>query len=126
MTIGDAPTFHGPPVSLSWEYNPNATEERELEQYEDYRKSVPRREKKAMRLPPVIRQHLLTENMGYSRGQIKGATDEAKRCAKQRQKTVERLRLQPVEEAFEKIKRFRKRNLRRERGECVECVSGIW
>jgi len=118
VTIGDAPTSNGPPVSLSWEYDPNATEGHQIDHYEHYRNKIaPRRDKKEMLLPSAIRQNKLMTEMGYSRGEIREATEEAKRCAKQREKTVKRLGLQPVEEALEKIQRFfsfGKRNRQRE------------
>lgn len=115
VTLGDAPTSNGPPVCLSWEYDPNATEEHAIDHYEHYRnKDAPRRNKQEMLMPPAHRQYLLMKEMGFSRGQIKGAIEEAKRCAKQRKKTVKgvKLGLQPVEEALEKTKRklsFRKK-----------------
>ncbi len=37
VTLGDAPTSNGPPISLSWEYDPSATEEYHVDYYENYR-----------------------------------------------------------------------------------------
>lgn len=108
VTIGDAPTSNGPAVALSWDYDPSATEEHEIDHYETYRTDeAPRRNKQEMLMPPAHRQYLLMREMGFSRAEIKEAMEEAKRVARQRQKTVKGIRmgLQPMEEALEKTRR---------------------
>jgi len=94
VTLGDVLTSNEPPVCLSWEYDPNATEEHVIDHYEHYRnKDASRRNKQEMLMPPTHRQYLLMKEMGFLRGQIKGAMEEAKRCAKQREKTMKGVKL---------------------------------
>mmetsp|Transcript_24566 Transcript_24566/g.40271 ORF Transcript_24566/g.40271 Transcript_24566/m.40271 type:complete len:353 (-) Transcript_24566:158-1216(-) len=109
VTLGDAPTSNGPAISLDWEYDPTATAQYEIDHYENYRTDeAPRRKKQEMRMPPMHRQYLLMREAGFTRGEIKDAMEEAKRVAKQRQKTAKGARLgfvQPVEEVLEKTRR---------------------
>jgi len=81
------------------------TEEHEINSYEFSRDF--RREKHEMVMPPELRQHLLTHDAGFSREQIRGAMKEARRVAKQRERTIKVVKygLQPLEEALEKTKR---------------------
>lgn len=115
VTLGTAPTACGPPVTLDWEYDPSATEQHSLEQYEAYRSSeAPRRSKREMLMPPMHRHYLLMREAGCTKSEIKEATEEAKRVGRQRENTVRGLRfgfMQPMEEVLEKTKRkiFRKR-----------------
>lgn len=110
ITLGDAPTSYGPPVQLDWEYDPSATTSYDIDNYEMYRTDeAPRRNRQEMLMPPMQRQYLLMREHGFTRGQIKTAMDEAKRVAKQREKTV-KLGLygfvEPMEEVLEKTRRM--------------------
>mmetsp|Transcript_23375 Transcript_23375/g.50488 ORF Transcript_23375/g.50488 Transcript_23375/m.50488 type:complete len:575 (+) Transcript_23375:456-2180(+) len=107
VTLGDAPTSNGPPVSLGWDYDPDATVEQSIDHYENYRAEAPRRNKHEMLMPAAHREYLLMREAGFSRGEIKVAMYEAQRTAKQREKTVRgvMLGLQPVQEVLEKTKR---------------------
>ena len=60
-----------------------------------------------MLMPPLHRQYLLMREAGFTRGQIKIASDKAKRAAKQREKTSRRVTkgLQPYDEMIEKMNR---------------------
>jgi len=107
VTLGDAPTSNGPPVSLGWDYDPDATVEQSIDHYENYRAEAPRRNKHEMLMPAAHREYLLMREAGFSRGEIKVAMYEAQRTAKQREKTLKgvMLGLQPVQEVLEKTKR---------------------
>mmetsp|Transcript_16324 Transcript_16324/g.39057 ORF Transcript_16324/g.39057 Transcript_16324/m.39057 type:complete len:402 (+) Transcript_16324:302-1507(+) len=108
VTLGDAPTTNGPAVSLDWEYDPSATTEFDLEEYEMYRTDeAPRRNRNEMIMPSSHRQYLLMREAGFTRGQLKVAMDEAKRAAKRREKTIklDKYGLQTVDEALEKTRR---------------------
>ena len=67
----------------------------------------PRRSRCELFMPPVHRQYLLMREAGFTRGQIKMASVEAKRAAKQREKTSRRVvkGLQPYDEMVEKMNR---------------------
>ena len=109
VTLGDAPTSYGPPVSLDWEYDPAATAEYDLETYEEYRTdSAPRRNRQQMLMPPMHRQYLLMREAGFTKGEIQVAMEEAKKVARNREKTKKMSRvkgMERVEEALEKTKR---------------------
>jgi len=104
VTLGNTPTQNGPPVSLDWEYDPAATQEHCIEEYEADRAGN-RHQKHEMRMPKFHREYLLMHEAGFSGGEIKNAMEEARRCARQREKTARRsIKFQPAEEAFEKAK----------------------
>lgn len=108
VTLGDAPTSCGPPISLDWEYDPTRTAEYDIDHYENFRTDeAPRRNRKEMLMPANHRQYLLMREAGFTRGEINAAMEEAKRVAKRRAKTVKgvRLGLQPVEEVLESTRR---------------------
>jgi hypothetical protein len=92
VTLGNAnaPTFHGPPVSLvlDWDYDPAETETYEVDVYEHHRHA--RRTQSELVIPPSHREYRLMQ-LGFSRSQIKYAMEEAKRAAKEREKTVQSL-----------------------------------
>eukprot|EP00804_Cyclotella_cryptica_P014464 CCRYP_004798-RA/>CCRYP_004798-RA protein AED:0.12 eAED:0.12 QI:0/-1/0/1/-1/1/1/0/389 len=99
VTLGDAPTSNGPAISLDWEYDPQSTVI-QIDDYENERIST-RRSKHEMLMPPSYRQYLLMREAGFSRGEIQRAVDQARRIAKERDRTRRNLALQPVEEALE-------------------------
>jgi len=103
ITAGDAPTPNGVPLSLDWEYDPNATQTIDVETYESNRGA--RRQKHEMFVPNQYRVYLLMREAGLSRQQIKMSIDESQRAFKARQKTAKNLKMQPVEEALEKTRR---------------------
>ena len=105
VTVGDAPTSHGPPVSLDWEYDPNPTSY-DIDYYESYRSNeAPRRNKAELLMPASHRRDLLNQEWGYSRGQVDRAAVAAKKVAEERKKTIQNLKLQPMEEAIETTKK---------------------
>jgi len=112
VTLGNAPTQNGPPVTLDWDYDPTATKELCLEEYEADR-SGNRRQKHEMHMPKSHREYLLMREAGFSRRDIEDAMNEAKRCARQRAKTARKsVKILQMEEALEKAKRtlsFRKK-----------------
>jgi hypothetical protein len=98
VTLGDTPTLTGPPISLDWKYDPQATQVHDIDQYEQHRSvtpdnptpSNPRRTKDELFIHPSHRQYLLMRDAGFSRMQIMLATEEAQRAAKERQKSAKR------------------------------------
>ncbi|KAL9189964.1 hypothetical protein ACHAXT_009639 [Thalassiosira profunda] len=108
VTLGDAPTPNGAPVSLDWTYDPSATESYNVDYYEQFRTDeAPRRARHEMHMSPMQRQFLLMREAGCTRGQIRQAAEECRRAALRREKTNRntRLGLMPVEEAWEKTRR---------------------
>ena len=104
VTLGDAPTQNGPPISLDWNYDPDATEEFDIDHYENIRHYT-RRSRSEMVMPPSYRQYLLMREAGFNRNEIRNAMEEAKRTARQRERTVRGLKWQPAEEMVEKARR---------------------
>lgn len=98
VTLGDTPTLSGPPISLDWKYDPQATQVHEIENYEQLRSVTaenptpvnPRRSGDELFIPPSSRHYLLMRDAGFSRMQIKSATEEAQRAAKEREKGAKR------------------------------------
>lgn len=103
ITVGDAPTPNGVPLSLDWEYDPSETETYDVNDYESNRGT--RREKHEMYVPNQYRVYLLMRDAGVSRREIKMAIEESRSSFKRRQQTVKNLKMQPVEEALEMTKR---------------------
>lgn len=103
MTAGDAPTPNGVPLSLDWEYDPEATQTIDVETYEASRGV--RRSKQEMFVPNQYRVYLLMRDSGLSRRDIKLAIADSQRAFKNRQKTAKNLKMQPLEEAMEKTTR---------------------
>ena len=86
VTLGDAPTFNGCPITLGWDYDPAETETYDVDVYEHNR--CGRRAKIELLIPPSHRESLLIQS-GFSRSQIKCAIKEAKQAAKDREKTAQ-------------------------------------
>lgn len=103
VTAGDAPTPNGVPLSLDWEYDPQATQTVDVDTYEANRGV--RRSKQEMFVPNQYRVYLLMRDAGLSRRDIKLAIDDSQRAFKNRQKTTKNLKMQPLEEAMEKTAR---------------------
>ena len=104
VTLGDAPCSNA--ISLDWKYDPTATEQHDIDQYEQYRTDeAPRRVRSELVMPPAHRNYLLMREAGFSRHEINAAMKEAMRVAKQREKTARHVKFQPYEEMLEKTKR---------------------
>ena len=101
VTLGDAPTSHGPPVSLDWDYDPKP-EVIPLDSYEEHRE---RRSRHEMLMPASHRKYLLMREAGFSRSEIQRAVEDARQIVKGRERTRKNLCLMPVEEAWEGTKR---------------------
>jgi hypothetical protein len=86
ITLGDAPTRNGPPISLDWKYDPTETETYDVDAYEHCRHH--RRTKIELLMPPSHREDLVRD-AGFSRNQIKLAKEEAQRALKQREKNAQ-------------------------------------
>ena len=103
VTLGDAPTSHGPPVSLDWDYHPEP-EVIEIDSYEHHREHE-RRSRNEMLMPASHRKYLLMREAGFTRSEIQRAVEDARLIVKGRERTRKNLRLMPVEEAWEGTKR---------------------
>ncbi len=120
VTLGDTPTLSGPPISLDWKYDPQATQVHDIENYEQLRSATaenptpanPRRSGEELFIPALSRQYLLMRDAGFSRMQIKNATEEAQRTAKERQKGAKRsVRLdEMLEKANGRFRTWQKKN----------------
>lgn len=113
VTLGDAATSSGPPVSLDWQYDPQP-QVIEIESYENHKTHRCREE---LVMPASDRKYLLMREAGFTRSEIQKAIDEAKRTAKRREWTKKNLHLQPVEEALESTKRRFGKLIRKNIGE---------
>ena len=106
VTLGDAPCSNA--ISLDWKYDPTATEQHNIDQYERYRTDeAPRRVRSELVMTPAHRKYLLMREAGFSRHEINAAMKEARRVAKQREQTARYVRrgYQPYEEMLERTKR---------------------
>jgi len=87
ITLGDTPMLKGPPISLDWS-NHTSTEVHDIENYEKIRSVTaenptplnPRRTKNELFIRPSHRQDLLMLDAGFSRTQVRIATEEAERA----------------------------------------------
>lgn len=113
VTLGDAATSNGPPVSLDWQYDPQS-QVIEIDTYENHKTPRSRQE---LVMPASHRKYLLMREAGFTRSEIQRAMDEAKMTAKRRERTKKTLHLQPLEEALEGTKRKIGRFIRKNSGE---------
>lgn len=111
VTLGDAVTPHA--ISLDWKYDPSATKQHDIDEYELQRTdSNPRRSKLDFHMPPLHRQYILMREAGLTRREIHAAMVEAKRVAKYRVRNARGP--QKYEEMVEKTRRkFEKMSGRR-------------
>jgi len=123
ITLGDAPTSSGPPISLDWKYNPAETRECTVDAYEsevnnesafshqvhddDPATSRQRRLGRELWMTPIDRQYLLMREWGYSRTEIDRAMKEARKVSQRRAQTAKKAKmgLEPLEEVLEKARR---------------------
>lgn len=96
--LGDNVTVMGPPISISWEHDVESVYE--LEDYEDACKYT-RRTQAELKMPSRYRDEIL-RGYGYTRKEIQGACKKSTIARNQRKRTIETIRLQPLEELFEK------------------------
>ena len=104
--LGDNVTVMGPPISLSWEY-----EDESVYDLEEYLIAVQdsKRIQAELKIPSMHRDMMLRES-GYSRKEIQTACKKSTIARNQRKRTIETLKLQPLEEFFEKVKKNGKKN----------------
>ncbi|KAL3763776.1 hypothetical protein ACHAW5_000349 [Stephanodiscus triporus] len=114
ITLGDAPTVNGPPISLDWKYDPAETRRCSIDAYEnetndDARECTRRlrRDRQELLMPSSHRQYLLMREWGFSRGEIEGAMKEARRASQRRARTVRNARngFDLLEESFETVRK---------------------
>jgi len=96
--LGDNVTVMGPPISISWQHDVESVYE--LEDYEDACKYT-RRTQAELKMPSRYRDEIL-RGYGYSRKEIQGACKKSTIARNQRKRTIETIRLQPLEELLEK------------------------
>ena len=98
VTLGVCPTINGPTISLDYNYVPHTTVH-DIENYEQLRTVTPenptplnpRRKGDELFIQPSRRQYLLMRDAGFSKMQIKQATEEAQHAARERNKGAKRL-----------------------------------
>jgi len=118
MTLGDHPAAKsGPPVTLSWNYNPSHAVV-SVDDFETYR--PPRRSRSQIYIPPRRREDMLRNDLGIGNKQLQRARVEVSKIREQRQKTVATLHNAHVEEAMEKARRKIKRFVSRKSKEKEE------
>lgn len=106
ITLGDAPSSTGPPISLDWGYDPKSTATYDVDYYESYRSNeAPRRTKLELLMPASHRRELLMSEAGCTRVQIDQALMEARKVVKARNTTIKNLAWQPMQEVLESTKR---------------------
>jgi len=104
--LGDNVTVMGPPISLSWDYDDESVYD-----LEEYLIAVQdsKRIQAELKIPSMHRDMMLRES-GYSRKEIQTACKKSTIARNQRKRTIETLKLQPLEEFFEKVKKNGKKN----------------
>ena len=104
--LGDNVTVMGPPISLSWDY-----EDESVYDLEEYLIAVQdsKRIQAELKIPSMHRDMMLRES-GYSRKEIQTACKKSTIARNQRKRTIETLKLQPLEEFIEKVKKNGKKN----------------
>lgn len=107
--LGDNVTVMGPPIGLSWEHQEEIVYD--LKEYDDAVQDT-RRTQSELKMPSSHRDKILRD-MGYSRQDIQHAIKKSNIARSQRKRTVETLKLQPLQEAFEKIVRAGSKPLRK-------------
>jgi len=107
--LGDNVTVMGPPIGLAWEHQDETVYD--LREYDDACQYT-RRTQSELKMPSKYRDQILKEG-GYSRVEIQQAVKKSNIARNQRKRTVETLKLQPLQEAFEKIVRVGKKPLRK-------------
>jgi len=98
VTLGVCHTINGPTISLDYNYVPHTTVH-DIENYEQLRTVTPenptplnpRRKGDELFIQPSRRQYLLMRDAGFSKMQIKQATEEAQHAARERNKGAKRL-----------------------------------
>jgi len=107
--LGDNVTVMGPPIGLAWEYQDECVYD--LVEYDDAMQNS-RRTQSELKMPSKYRIEILKEG-GFSRQDIQEAVKRANIARNQRKRTVETLKLQPLQEAFEKAVRFGKNPMKK-------------
>jgi len=107
--LGDNVTVSGPPISLSWKHQDEIVYD--LLEYDDACRDT-RRTQSELKMPSAHRDQILRE-VGYSRQDIQQAVKKSNIARIRRRRTVETLKLQPLQEAFERCIRVGKKPLRK-------------
>lgn len=107
--LGDNITVMGPPIGLSWEHQEEVVYD--LIEYDEACQDT-RRTQSELKMPSSHRDKILRD-MGYSRKDIQHAIKKSNVARGQRKRTVETLKLQPLQEMFEKVVRVGSKPLRK-------------
>jgi len=107
--LGDNVTVSGPPISLSWKHQDEIVYD--LLEYDDACRDT-RRTQSELKMPSAHRDQILRE-VGYSRQDIQQAVKKSNIARIRRRRTVETLKLQPLQEAFERCISVGKKPLRK-------------
>lgn len=117
--LGDNVTVKGAPISLSWRHQDEKVFE--IEEYEEAIQDT-RRTQSELKMPSSHRDKILKDS-GYSRKEIQEAIKNSNIARNQRRRTVETLKLQPLQEAFEKVVRVGKNPLRKSKKNRTERLA---
>ena len=101
--LGDNPsTTSGPPIGISWIYDPKETIVVDLDLYECDREGS-RRNKRDLAIPPDVREEMLRE-VGYSRNEIANAVRRARKEKNQRSASIQQQKFDPILERVDTVK----------------------
>lgn len=122
ILLGDNVTVKGPPISIDWEH----IDEKSfgLEDYEEACKYT-RRTQVELKMPSKHREEILRE-IGYSRQEIQKSVKKSNIARHKRKRTVETLKLQPLQEAFEKMLKLGKKPLGRKKKARKTCEGTVY
>jgi hypothetical protein len=101
ICLGDNVTSAGAPVTISWDYQSEASYS--VEEYDDAL-TMPRRSKSQLQMPVSYREELL-RTLGYSRKEIDEASRQSAKTRYKRRQTNQRMAHQQYDEFIEKVGR---------------------
>lgn len=117
--LGDNVTVMGPPIGLDWEYQDEIVYD--LAEYDDAMQNS-RRTQSELKMPSKHRLEILKQG-GFSKIDIQNAVKRSNIARNQRKRTVETLKLQPLQEGFEKLMRIGKKPLSKKKDIHLERYS---
>lgn len=112
IVLGDNPsTSSGPPIGIGWEFD-TTTLVSDVDSYEarrdgdggEERRGTLRRSKSELRIPREVRDYMLVRS-GYSRQEIRSATQEAKKERDRRFASLRRQRFDPIVHGLDDARR---------------------
>ena len=121
ICMGDNPScMEGPPISIAWQASHTTTVDLSSNHSADdngnsspqstssssHHQQPPRRSLVQLHLTSLDRDMALRYQGGYSRAEIRKRTKPIKVIQRQRRNTIARMRLQPIQQAWEKVTRW--------------------